>query len=57
MNLMFFFFLVGLRAAAETRAHDRTLAAAVGADVVSYKLLRDMAQEAQQIFVAKARKT
>lgn len=33
----------------------RTLAAAVGADVVSYKLLRDMALEAQRIFVAKAR--
>ncbi len=32
----------------------RTLAAAVGADVVSYKLLRDMALEAQRIFVAKA---
>jgi hypothetical protein len=32
----------------------RTLAAAVGADVVSYKLLRDMALEAQRIFIAKA---
>ncbi|CAK9022214.1 unnamed protein product [Durusdinium trenchii] len=35
----------------------RTLAAAVGADVVSYKLLRDMALEAQRIFLAKAKET
>ncbi|CAE7700499.1 TRO [Symbiodinium sp. CCMP2592] len=35
----------------------RTLAAAVGADCISYKLLRDMAHEAQRIFVAKAKES
>lgn len=34
---------------------SRTLAAAVGADCVSYKLLREMSLEAQRIFIAKAR--
>ncbi|CAJ1393636.1 unnamed protein product [Effrenium voratum] len=33
----------------------RTLAAAVGADCVSYKLLREMSLEAQRIFIAKAK--
>jgi len=47
------------RQLAQTADHwcHRTLAAAVGADVVSYKLLRDMALEAQRIFVAKAKET